>query len=67
MFVIDAEDDTGLANVEIILNDNTVDKTEVSGKTYHKEIEILQGENKIIVKAYNINELEALKGARYNN
>ena len=25
------------------------------------------GENKIIVKAYNINELEALKGARYNN
>ena len=67
MFVIDAEDDTGLANVEIILNDNTVDKTEVSGKTYHKEIEILQGENKIIVKAYNINELETLKGARYNN
>lgn len=67
MFVIDAEDDTALSSVEIVLNDNTVDKTEVSGKTYHKEIEILQGENKILVKAYNINELEALKGARYNN
>lgn len=67
MFVIDAEDDVGISNVEITLNDNVVEQADVNDKTYHKEVEILTGENKILVKAYNVNNLEAKKGAKYNN
>lgn len=67
MFVIDAEDDIGISNVEITLNDNVIEQADVNDKTYHKEVEILTGENKILVKAYNVNNLEAKKGAKYNN
>lgn len=64
-FVVDVEDDTEISKVEITLNGEVIDSVEVGDKTYHKEIEVQEGENKLIVKAYNINNLEAKKGVKY--
>lgn len=65
-FVVDVEDDTEISKVEIALNGELIDSADnVRNKTYHKEIEVQEGENKLIVKAYNKNNLEAKKGAKY--
>lgn len=64
-FVVDVEDDTEISEVEITLNGQLVDSIDVKEKTYHKEIEVKPGENRLIVKAININKLETQKGVKY--
>ena len=67
MFIIDAEDDTGLSKIEITLNGDVIEQIDSNTKTYHKEVEILTGENKLLVQVYNVNNLETKKGALYKN
>lgn len=64
-FIVDVEDDTEISKVEITLNGQLVDSINVSDKTYHKEIEVKPGENRLIVTTTNINNLETQKGVKY--
>lgn len=67
VFVIDAEDDENIETVEITLNDGTKQVIDVNEKTYHAEVEMTQGENKLLVTVYNVNGLSTTIGRKYKN
>lgn len=67
VFVIDAEDDQEITKVEITLNNGIEQVINVNDKEYHEEIEMVEGENKIKVVVYNLNNLETTKGGKFNN
>lgn len=66
-FVVDAEDDEQITKVEIISNEGETQSIDVNDTTYHDEIEILEGENKLKVTVYNINGLTKTLGVVFNN
>ena len=66
-FIIDAEDDEQITTIEITHNDGTKQVINVNSTTYHGEVEMTQGMNKLIVKVYNKNGLEAKAGRQCNN
>ena len=57
VFTIDAEDDENITKVEITLNNGETQVIEVNDTTYHEEIEMVAGENRIVVTVYNTNNL----------
>ena len=67
VFVVDAEDDEQISNVEIIFNEGEKQVVNVNDKTYHTEIEMIRGQNKLKVTVYNINGLESTLGVLFNN
>ena len=67
VFTIDAEDDEGISTIQIQHNDGEVQKVQVNNKTYHGEIEMTQGTNKLIVLVTNVNGLETIQGVSFNN
>ena len=66
-FIVDAEDDEQITKVEIISNEGETQTVEVKDKTYHTEIEIGEGQNKLKVTVYNKNGLSKKLGVIYNN
>lgn len=64
-FFIKAEDETGLAKIEITLNNNTTISEEINGNKYDKTINLESGENKLTVKVYNKNEIEQISRVKY--
>ena len=67
-FVIDAEDDEEITTIELIHNGGEKQTIEVNAKTYHEEIIMTEGEeNTLIVRATNINNLQQIKGAKFDN
>ena len=67
VFTIDAEDDEEISTIQIEHNDGEPQVIEVNDTTYHGEIEMTQGMNKLIVLVTNINGLEAIQGVQFNN
>lgn len=67
MFIIDVEDDEQITTVEITHNNEAKQVFSVNDKTFHKEIEIVQGNNELKVTAYNINKLQAEQVGIFNN
>lgn len=67
VFVVDAEDDEQISNVEIIFNEGEKQVINVNDKTYHNEIEMIRGQNKLKVTVYNVNGLESTLGVLFNN
>lgn len=67
VFAIDAEDDENIESVEITFNEGTPEVISVNEKTFHKEVEIEAGTNKIKVVVYNKNKLQTTKGGLYKN
>lgn len=66
-FVVDAEDDEQITNVEIVQNEGTKQVFNVNDKTYHNEVEMIPGINKILVTVYNKNGLSTKIGRQFNN
>ena len=64
-FFIKAEDETGLAKIEITLNNNTTISEEINGNKYDKTINLESGENKLTVKIYNSNGIEQISRVKY--
>lgn len=56
-FYINAKDETGLLKIQYKLNNGEVVTENIDGTEYHKEIELINGENKIIVIVYNKEEI----------
>lgn len=67
VFTIDAEDDEEISTIQIEHNDGESQIVEVNDKTYHGEVEMTQGVNKLIVLVTNINGLETIQGVSFNN
>lgn len=65
VFVIDAEDDEEITEVEITLNGGTPQIINVKDTKFHKEVEMLEGENRLKVVVRNINGLEIVKGGKF--
>lgn len=67
-FVIDAEDDENITEIEIIHNGGETQVIEVNAKTYHHEVTMTEGEeNTIIVIVTNLNGLTKTRGVRFKN
>ena len=67
VFVVDAEDDEQITDVEIILNEGETQTITVNDKTYHTEIEMTKGIlNKLKVTVYNVNGLETMLGVLFD-
>lgn len=60
-FIIDASDDENLSSVEIKLNSNQTKKEELDTKEYHTEVDLEDGENKLVVRIYNANGISETK------
>ena len=68
VFVVDAEDDEQITDIEIILNEGEKQVINVNDKTYHSEIEMTEGIiNKLKVTVYNVNGLQNTLGVIFNN
>ena len=67
VFLIDAEDDEEISTIQIEHNDGEPQIIEVNDTTYHGEIEMTQGMNKLIVLVTNLNGLETIQGVQFNN
>lgn len=65
VFVIDAEDDEEISEVEITLNGGTPETIDVNDTKFHKEVEMLDGENRLKVVVRNKNNLETVKGGKF--
>ena len=67
VFVVDAEDDEQITDIEIILNEGETQTITVNEKTYHAEIEMTKGIlNKLKVTVYNVNGLETMLGVIFD-
>ena len=66
-FVIDAEDEEEISKIEITQNEGTKQTFDVKSKTYHQEIEMTEGLNKLLVTVYNKNGLSVQRGGQHNN
>lgn len=67
VFTIDAEDDEGISTIQIQHNDGEIQTIQVNDKTYHGEVEMTQGDNKLVVLVTNINGLEKIQGVSFKN
>ena len=67
VFTIDAEDDEEISRIEITLNDGEKQIIEVNAETYHGEVEIVDGENRLVVTAYNLNNLSVTSRKLFRN
>ena len=67
VFTIDAEDDQGISTIQIQHNDGEIQTINVNDKTYHEEVEMTEGVNKLVVLITNINGLETVQGVQFNN
>lgn len=67
VFVIDAEDDEAIKTIEITQNEGTKQVINVNASTYHNEIEMTQGVNKLLVTVYNKNGLSTTLGRQFRN
>lgn len=56
-FFIDAKDEKGLLKIQYKFNNGEVITENIEGKEYHKEIELENGVNKIMVVVYNKEEI----------
>jgi len=65
-FIIHAEDDEGLNKVQLILNGNEVGNIEINEKTWDYTVPFVEGENKLIIRVYNINEVYKERKVRVN-
>ena len=65
--VIDIEDDEEIKTVEITLNGGTKQVINVNDTTYHRELDMIEGVNKLIVTAYNINGLSKTMRVQVDN
>ncbi len=63
-FVVTVEDDEEITNIEITLNGGEKQTIEVNDKTYYSELELIEGENRIIITAENSNG-SAITSKRY--
>ena len=60
-FTITAEDERGLAKIEVTVNGEKITK-DISGTSYTEEFELKEGEDRIIVSVTNIDNLSIIKG-----
>lgn len=67
VFVIDAEDDEEITEIEITHNGGTPQTINVNDLKFHKEVEMLEGENRLKVVVRNKNGLETVKGGKFKN
>lgn len=65
-FVIDIEDEDRLAKVDIVLNNGETRSITVNDKTYHEEIELVEGENRLIIVAENANKITTTSKKLYD-
>lgn len=66
-FVINVEDDEKITKIEVTLNDQEKEVIEVNDIKFNKRIKMEQGENKLLVTAYNLNGLQKTVGRKFNN
>ena len=66
-FVVDVSDEDQIATVELTLNDGTPQTIEINDKTYHGEVEMISGENRLKVVVKNRSGVEKVQGARFVN
>lgn len=67
VFTIDAEDDEEITTIQIQHNDGEIQTIQVNDTTYHTEVEMTQGINKLVVLVTNINGLEKIQGVSFKN
>ena len=65
-FIIDATDDEGLTKIEFKLNSNDTITEDISGQECHKEIDLVTGVNKLVVKVQNSNGISETKKVKYS-
>ena len=65
-FVIDIEDEDRLAKVDIVLNNGETKSITVNDKTYHEEIELVEGENRLVIVAENANKITTTSRKLYD-
>ena len=68
-FLVTVTDEEGLRRIEFTLNEEERYKQEFDDNTkeFSYKFPIKEGENKILVKAYNINDVTEEAGARFQN
>lgn len=66
-FIVDAEDDEQISEVEVVLNNGVKQTITVNDKKYHGEFAMTEGENFIKVTVYNLNGLTGTQGAKFTN
>ena len=67
LFIVNVEDDQNITTVEITHNEGQKQVINVNEKIYYKEIEMVEGENKIMVTAYNENGLSTTLRRKVQN
>ncbi len=64
-FIIEAEDSQGLAKIQYKLNSGEVITENIEGNEYKKTIDLEDGENKLLVRVYNKNEIAEISKVKY--
>ena len=64
-FTITGSDDEELSKIEITLNSDETKTEEINQKTYKGSVDLVDGENKLIVTIYNKNGLSKTAKVRY--
>ena len=67
VFVIDAEDSDKISYIELTLNEGEKQTINVNEKTYHGQVEMIQGENRLKISVYNESGLETTIGRKFDN
>lgn len=67
IFLVKAEDDENITKIEITLNSGEKEVIEVNDKTYETELEMIEGENTIVVTVYNNNNLTTTARKKFKN
>lgn len=60
-FIIRAKDDEKLLRAELTLNGEKLEDVEINEATWEYKIPFVEGENKLIIKVYNLNEISKQK------
>ncbi len=66
VFKVDAEDDEGITTIEITLNGGERQTIDVGDTKFHKDIEMVDGLNRLIVTVYNENGLTTTRRVQFN-
>ena len=64
-FIIEAEDSQGLYKIQYKLNSGEVITENIEGNEYKKTIDLEDGENKLLVRVYNKNEIAETSKVKY--
>ena len=65
MFIINAKDENGLLKIQYKFNNGDIITESIEGTEYHKEIELEDGVNKIMVVIYNKDEITESSKVKY--